>query len=142
MKRGYKLSDFENVPNEVYVKYSEITKDDDNEPFDPAYLTDKPYEAPEISSYEKRFLRKVSIIENKLRRAKVRYEWLEDYEMFRVAKYRNGSEYPSYMYIAIYMDDNTYAFGGWTEDAVVDGRASVVVKAAIEWMSNNKPSMK
>lgn len=112
------------------------------EPFDPAYLTDKGYEIPEISDYEKRFFRKVSILENKLRKAKVKYEWLENDEMFRVHKYRNGSEYPTYMYVAIYMDENKYAFGGYETDLVVDGKVSIVVDAVKEWVSNNKPAVR
>lgn len=112
------------------------------EPFDPSYLSDKGYEIPDLSSYEKRFLHKVSIIEKKLRRAKVRFEWLDNDEMFRVWKYRNGSEYPTYMYVAVYMDENKYAFGGYETDLVVDGKASVVVAAVKEWVSNNKPAVR
>lgn len=112
------------------------------EPFDPDYLSNEPYEIPDISDYEKRFLHKVSILEKKLRRAKIRFEWLADDEMFRVKKYRKGSEFPSYMYVAIYMDENKYAFGGYETDLVVDGKASVVVAAVKEWLSNNKPALK
>ena len=106
------------------------------EPFDPAYLTNKGYEIPQLSSYEKRFLHKVSILEKKLRRNGIKYEWLEDDECFRIRKYRLGSEYPVYMYLCIYMDENKYAFGGETEDVCVDGHASKVVEAALKWLNS------
>lgn len=105
------------------------------EPYNPDYLSDKPYEIPQISSYEKRYLHKLSILENKLRRNKIKYEWLERDECFRIRKYKLGSEYPSYMYLSVYMDCNKYAFGGETEDVCVDGHASRVVEAALKWLN-------
>ena len=106
------------------------------EPFDPAYLSDKGYEIPDISSYEKRFLHKVSIIEKKLRRKGVRYEWLENWECFRVRKYVLESEYPTYRYVRVNMDENDYSFGTEKEDLVFDGKASVVVDAVVAWINS------
>lgn len=105
------------------------------EPYNPDYLSDKPYEIPQISAYEKRYLHKLSILENKLRRNKIKFDWLEDDECFRIWKYKLGSEYPSYMYLSVYMDENKYAFGGETEDVCVDGHASRVVEAALKWLN-------
>jgi hypothetical protein len=112
------------------------------EPFDPNYISDKPYEIPDISKREKRFLRKISILEHKLRRERISFEWLPDDEMFRVHKYRKGTEYPTYMYLTVYMDENKYAFGGYETDLVVDGKVSVVVASVKEWLSNNKPAVR
>lgn len=106
------------------------------EPFDPAYLSNKGYKIPDISSYEKRFLHKVSIIEKKLRRKGVKYEWLEDWECFRVRKYVLGSEYPTYRYVRVNMDENDYSFGTEEEDLVFDGKASVVVDAVAAWINS------
>lgn len=105
------------------------------EPFDPAYLSDKGYEIPDISSYEKRFLHKVSIIEKKLRRNGVKYEWLGDWECFRVRKYVMESEYPTYRYVRVNMDGNDYSFGTEKEDLVFDGKVSVVVDAVVAWIN-------
>lgn len=107
------------------------------EPFDPAYLTDKPYEIPQISSYEKRFLHKVSIIEKKLRRNHIRYEWMQCKKCFRVWKNILGSEFPTHRYVYVNMDTNDYSFGTETEDLVFDGHASVVVNAVLKWISGN-----
>lgn len=107
------------------------------EPFDPAYLSDKPYEIPRISSYERRFLHKVSIIENKLRRKGIRFEWLDNWKCFRVNKYVLGSEYPTYRYVRVNMEENDYSFGTEKEDLVFDGKASVVVDAVAKWLEGN-----
>lgn len=131
------------------------------EPFDPAYLSDKPYEIPEIDSYEKQFYHKVSIVINKLRRMHITYEWLEDAEVFRVKKFRYTeegcvrskktgklldptrvySEYPTYMYIAIY-DNKEYAFGGEETDMIVSTRISDVLDKVVEWLGNNEPAVR
>ena len=120
------------------------------EPFDPAYLSDKPYEIPDLSSYEKKFYHKMSIVINKLRRNHIQFEWMEDAEVFRVEKFRytsvrNGkpkrSEYPTYMYIAIY-DNKEYAFGGEEEDLIVSTRISEVIEKVIEWLNNNEPAVR
>lgn len=131
------------------------------EPFDPAYLSDKTYEIPTLSAYEKKFYHKVSIVINKLRRNHIRFEWLEDEEMFRVKKFRYKevgssrnkrtgelynpqrvySEYPTYMYIAIY-DNKEYAFGGYETDLIVSTRISEVIDKVIEWLNNNEPAVR
>lgn len=105
------------------------------EPFDPNYISNKPYEIPQISSYERRFLHKVSIIEKKLRRNRIPFEWLENWECFRVRKYILGSEYPTYRYVRVNMEENDYSFGTEKEDLVFDGRASVVIDAVIAWVN-------
>lgn len=105
------------------------------EPFDPAYLTDKRYEAPEISSFEKRFFHKLSILEKKLRRANVKIEWLDDWQCFRVCRYMD-SEFPLYRYVGVNMDENDYYFGTEKEDLVYDGKASVVVEAVAKWCNS------
>ena len=120
------------------------------DPFDPAYLSDKPYEIPDLSAYEKKFYHKMSIVINKLRRNHIPFEWMEDDEVFRVKKFRytsvnNGkpkrSEYPTYMYIAIY-DNKEYAFGGENEDLIVSTRISEVIDKVIEWLNNNEPAVR
>lgn len=130
------------------------------EPFDPAYLSDKPYEIPDVSSYEKKFYHKMSIVINKLRRNHIPFEYMEDEEIFRVKKFRykevgsvrnkHGelinpkrvySEYPTYMYIAIY-DNTEYAFGGEEEDLIVSTRISDVISEVIEWLNNNEPALR
>lgn len=131
------------------------------EPFDPAYLSNKPYEIPDLSAYEKKFYHKMSIVINKLRRNHIQFEWLEDEEMFRVKKFRYEevgsvrnkrtgklinpqrvySEYPTYMYLAIY-DNKEYAFGGYETDVIVSTRISEVIEKVIEWLNNNEPAVK
>lgn len=104
------------------------------EPFDPEYLSNEPYQIPDISSYEKKFFRKVSILENKLKRAGIRFDWDEYEECFRVWKYRNGSEYPTYRYVRVNMDEGDYSFGTENEDLVFDTKVSVVVTAVAKWI--------
>lgn len=105
------------------------------EPFDPEYLTDAPYEVPDISASEKRFLRKVSILENKLRKAGVKFEWIERWECFRVKRFINP-DYPTYRYVRVNMDENDYSFGTEDEDLVYDGKVSVVVEAVKTWCNS------
>lgn len=139
----------------------EFTNDSVCEPFDPAYLSNKPYEIPDLSAYEKKFYHKMSIVINKLRRNHIQFEWLEDEEMFRVKKFRYEevgsvrnkrtgklinpqrvySEYPTYMYIAIY-DNTEYAFGGYETDVIVSTRISEVIEKVIEWLNNNEPAVR
>ena len=119
---------------------------DTEDPFDPEYLKGG-YEIPDISSYEKRFCRKVSIVENKLKKNHIKYEWLERHEMFRVSKKRQDSSgqvsgLPTYQYIAIYMETNEYAFGGWEEDRCVSTKISEVIESVKEWLLNNEPGLK
>ena len=106
------------------------------EPFDPNYISNKPYEIPQISSYERRFLHKVSIIEKKLRRNKVHFEWLENWECFRVHKFIGGSEYPTYRYVRVNMEENDYSFGTEKEDLFYDSHASEVVKEVVRWVNS------
>lgn len=118
--------------------------EDINEPFDPAYLTNKAYEVPDISSYERAFYRKMNIVINKLRKNRIRFEWLDDEEVFRVHKYRTDkrgvkSDYPTYMYIAIY-DNKEYSFGGEQEDMIVSTHIGEVIEKVVEWLNNNEPA--
>lgn len=110
------------------------------EPYNPDYLLKDGYAVPELSSYEKRFCRKIGTLYAKLRKAKIRATWLHDYKMFEVRKTNSVTGYDWVMYIAVDMDENTYNFGGETEDVCVSGRVSEVIAAVVEWMSNNKPS--
>lgn len=112
------------------------------EPFDPEYLSNESYEAPEISSEEKRFFRKVSILQNKMRSAGIRGTWMPNEQMFKVQKTLPWATTPSVMFLAIYMDTNEYAFGGWEEDLAVSGNVSVVIAEAKKWLSNNKPALR
>lgn len=105
------------------------------EPFDPNYISNKLYEIPDISAYERRFLRKVSIIEKKLRRNRIPFEWLENWECFRVRRL-SESGYPAYRYVRVNMDENDYSFGTESEDLVFDGKASVVVDAVVAWVNS------
>ena len=105
------------------------------EPYNPEYLSNIPYEVPQLSAYEKRWLRKVSIVENKLVKERIRFEWLADWECFRVRRYVNGSEYPQYRYIRINMDENDYSFGTEKEDMVWDGKISVVMVEVKKWVN-------
>lgn len=106
------------------------------EPFDPNYISNKMYAIPELSSYERRFLHKVSIIEKKLRRNRISFEWMENWECFRVRKHILDSEYPTYRYVRVNMEENDYSFGTEKEDLVYDGRASVVIDAVVTWLNS------
>lgn len=110
--------------------------DDVLEPFDPNYISKKSYEIPQISAHERRFLHKVSIIEKKLQRNRIPFEWLENWECFRVHKFIGGSEYPTYRYVRVNMEENDYSFGTEKEDLVFDGRASVVIDAVVTWVNS------
>ncbi len=148
----FSIYDMDTVTNEQLISIAhekgEYEKELENlEPYDPAYVTDEPYEIPDISSYEKKFNRKVSIIENKLKKNHIAFEWLEQHEMFRVGKKRQGdngemSDYYTYQYIAVYMETNEYAFGGWEEDRCVSTRISEVIASVNEWLHNNEPGLK
>ena len=72
-----KFDNFEDLDS-VYAEFDKSK--DVVEPFDPAYVSDKGYEIPDISAHEKRFLRKVSIMEKKLRKAHISFEWNERYD--------------------------------------------------------------
>lgn len=105
------------------------------EPYNPEYLSNAPYEVPQLSASERRWLRKVSIVEKKLIKERIRFEWLADWECFRVRRYVNGSEYPQYRYIRINMDENDYSFGTEKEDFVWDGKISVVMTEVKKWVN-------
>lgn len=142
------VGDLERLSNEDLLNH-EYTGFDCSveEPYDPEIVSDKDYEIPDISSYEKRFLRKVSIIENKLKKNHIRYEWLPQYELFRVGKKRqdangNMSGYYTYQYIGIYMDTNEYNFGGWEEERCASTRISDVIESVKQWLYNNEPGLK
>lgn len=130
----------ENIKAALNYDLAESVLEDKNEdvlePFDPAYLSDKGYEIPQISAKEKKFLHKLSILENKLKKAKVRYEWLERWRCFRVHRFFAGSEYPTYRYVRVNMEENDYSFGTEDEDLVFDGKSSVVVKAVSIWVNS------
>jgi len=144
----FSVNDLEGLSNEELLRNSYVReKQEVTEPYDPEYLSDEKYEIPDVSSYEKRFYRKVSIVENKLRKNNIKFTWMERYEMFRVSKLRqdedgNVSGYPTHQYIAIYMDTNEYAFGGMEEDRCVSTRISDVIASVKEWLFNNEPGLK
>lgn len=106
------------------------------EPFDANYLTNKPYEVPQLSAYEKRFIHKVSVLEKTLKRNKVFFDWVSEWQCFRVHKFVLGSEYPSYRYVWVDADENEYLFGTENEALVYDGKASVVVNAVVKWLNS------
>lgn len=113
------------------------------EPIDPGYINGYKFKVPSLGN--EAWIRKVSILQNKLRRHHIRYEWEADSEMFRVWKYRtrNGveDEYPTVMWVGVY-DTGEYCFGGEEEDMIVSRRVSDVVNVVEEWLNNNKPGMR
>lgn len=114
----------------------EVEKDEDIvEPYDPAYITNTPYQIPDISASEKRWLHKVGIVENKLKREHIHFEWLADWECFRVQRFRPGADCPQVRYIRINMEENEYAFGDENYDLVYDSRISPVIAAVKEWVN-------
>ena len=121
----------------LYIEtFKEDFNNDITEPYDPAYLTDAPSVDDVVSAADKRFYRKVSILQNKLRKAHVQYEWLDDWECFRVARY--FSEYPTYRYVRVNEEENDYSFGTEKEDLVFDSKVSVVVKAVADWLNGTE----
>lgn len=100
------------------------------EPFDPSYITGgTPIE--ELSSYEKRFCHKVSILYNKMRRLGVSGHW--NGSEFEVERYVLDSEYPMIRYLSVNMETNDYSFGTENEDLVYSTRVSEVVEVAKKW---------
>ena len=147
-KKNFSISDMEVATIDDLLE-NEYTGFDwmAEEPYDPSYLSNESYEVPDIDAYEKRFNRKVSIVENKLKKNHIRFEWLPQHEMFRVSKIRQSDDgkvsgLPTYQYIAIYMETNEYAFGGWEEDRCVSTRISDVIESVKEWMFNNEPGLR
>lgn len=114
---------------------AEEKEEDVVEPYNPDYLTD---EKPEfdIASSEKRFVHKVSILFNKMRKHRIVGYWEPREEAFRIEKYVNGSEYPTIRYMWVDMSDNTYCFGTRSEALVYDGKVSVAVEAAAKWLNS------
>ena len=53
-----------------------------------------------------------------------------------VHKFIGGSEYPTYRYVRVNMEENDYSFGTEKEDLVFDGRASVVIDAVVTWVNS------
>ena len=143
----FSIYDMDGLTNDELMKVNQETSMEVEEPFYPSYLDVSSYEIPDIGGYEKKFNRKVSIIENKLKKNHIAFEWLEQHEMFRVGKKRQDdsghvSDYPTYQYIAVYMETNEYAFGGWEEDRCVSTRISDVIESVKEWLHNNEPGLK
>lgn len=100
------------------------------EPFDPAYITGGTPIA-DLSASEKKFCHKVSILWNKMRKLGVHGEWTGS--EFRVERYNPGSDYPTYRYLTVNLDENDYSFGTEKEDLVYSTRVTEVVEAAKKW---------
>lgn len=103
------------------------------DPYDPDYLSTSPTKDDPISPYEKRFLHKVSILQNKLRREGVSADWDEYRQCFRVARYI--SSYPTYRYVRVNLDENDYSFGDEKDDFFWDGKVSAVVAEVKKWVN-------
>ena len=118
------------------VKYeAKVSENTPLEPYDPAYLGETE-ERDIISASEKSFFRKVSILQNKLRRSKIGYEWMPSWECFRIQKFID-SDYPMYRYVRVNVEENDYSFGTEKEDLVFSTRVSEVVEAAKAWLDKN-----
>lgn len=106
------------------------------DPYDTEYVENTDSGNPyRLSAWEKRFLRKVSILENKLRNSKIPFEWMERTECFRVARY--VTEYPQYRYVRVNMEENDYSFGTEKEDLFFDHKVSAVVDEVKRWTQSN-----
>lgn len=105
------------------------------EPFDVAYLNNEPSKVPDISSYEKRLYRKISILEKKLRRAHVSFEFDVNQMEFVVSRIA-PSGYPINRRVYIDMAENEYVFGDENFDYIYDGKVSVVVEAVKKWCNS------
>lgn len=118
-----------NVAREEFESDKEM-----EEPFDVEYLSNEPYEVEDLSGEEKRFYKKLHILERRLKKAGIRgaCEWMPQHEMFRVRKM--VGEYPTYMYLAIY-DCKEYGFGTWDDDAIVSTDVKEVVAEVVEWLN-------
>lgn len=123
--------------NSVVATLAETHTDDEDivAPYDPDYITNVPYQVPDIPRWEKKWLHKVGIVENKLKREHIHFEWLTDWECFKVQRFRPGSDYPQVRYIRINLEENDYSFGTETTDYVYDSRISVVMAAVKEWVN-------
>ena len=114
------------------------------EPFDPEYLRNEPWQCPEIAPAERSFLRKVGVVERALNKALIRFDYSDG--IFTIPKYRTiagvRSQYPDLMFVVIYEETGEYAFGGENEDACVSTRITPIIDAVKEWLSNNKPALR
>lgn len=109
------------------------------EPYDPAYTDEEEDKNPcVISAKERRFLRKISILENKLKRNKIGYEWDSYRQRFEVARYAEESEYPTYAYLWVDMSDNTYNFGTSYKDSWYDEKVGEIIDITIKWLGNEQ----
>lgn len=128
---------YDSKGNKVVLEDDEVEESDDDilEPYDPNYLDDDTENPYKLSAWEKKFLRKVSILQNKLRKAGVHYEWLDNWQCFRVEKYIN-SDYPTYRYVRVNMEENDYSFGTEKEDLFFDSRVSEVVAEVKIWVNS------
>lgn len=105
-----------------------------SEPFDPAYVSDEEFELSPIKGDEKSLLRKLNTCVKALRKANLNFVYEPYRHCFRVERYFN-SDYPTYMYVYVNMDEGDYSFGTEDEDLVYDKKASVVVEAARKWVN-------
>ena len=105
------------------------------------YVSNTPYEIPDIDRTEKRFLRMTAVMEKALRKSKIRFEYEED-GLFRIKKYLKGSQFPTFMYLAVYSEEKTYAFGGEETDVIEDADIRKVVAKASEWLNNDAPAVR
>ena len=83
-----------------------------------------------VDRHELAWVKKIGRVENHLRRAKIRFQFIED--EFRVERYRKNSDYPQYGYIRVY--DNEYAFGTEELDYNYSPRMTDVLYAVKQWL--------
>ena len=83
-----------------------------------------------VDRHELAWVKKIGRVENHLRRAKIRFRFIDD--EFRVERYRKNSDYPQYGYIRVY--DNEYAFGTEELDYNYSSRMTDVLYAVKQWL--------
>ena len=104
------------------------------EPYDPAYLEESDDKNPyAISAEEKAFIRKVSILENRMKKLGLYGEWDANSRMFTIEKFLGKSEYPTLRFLYVDMDDNTYNFSNEKEVFEYSTNVKEVVEAAKKW---------
>lgn len=106
------------------------------------YVSNTPYEIPGISRTETRFLHMTSVMEKALHKSKIRFEYIAEDGLFRIRKYLKGSKFPTFMYLAVYWEERTYAFGGEETDVIEDADIRKVVAKASEWLNNDAPAVR